>query len=456
MQTDLTQGSITRHLLGMATFIGFGLIFQTLYYLVDLYFVGSIGPAAIAGVALAGNLFFLAMALAQIVGVGSLSLIARAIGGGQTGDVVAIYRQAVLMSVGLAVIMLVGGYLVARPAMEFVSADAATADAGVAYLYGFLPALALMFLSGAMGSALRAAGVVRAPMIVQTLTVLINIILAPVLIAGWGTGMPLGTLGAGLATTGAAIVGLAGFLLIFERSQTLIKSPLRLVAPDFGLWRRITDIGLPSAGEFALMFLTTGVVYVVIRHFGPEAQAAYGVGSRIMQAIFLPAMAVSFAVAPVAGQNFGAGRGDRVRETLRLALTYSTILMVALVLLCHISPRALILPFTQNADVISIATTFLAIISVNFIPMALIFSASGIFQALGDTRPALIGSATRMITFAAPALWISTQPWVRLEHIWWLSVTSVIVQAVVAMWLLRRVMRAKLDAPPGVAQAEAV
>lgn len=457
MQQDLTQGSISRHLLGMAAFIGFGLIFQTLYYLVDLYFVGSIGPAAIAGVALSGNMFFLAMALAQIVGVGSLSLIARAIGAGDTDQTIAVYRQAFLMSCGLGLIVLVGGYLLARPALTFVSADQATADAGVAYLHGFLPALALMFLTGSMGSALRAAGVVRGPMLVQTATVLVNIVLAPVLIAGWGTGVPLGTFGAGLATTGASLVGLIGFLLIFERSQTLIRKPLQVVAPDFGLWSRIAGIGLPSAGEFALMFLTTGVVYTVIRDFGPHAQAAYGVGSRVMQAIFLPAMAVSFAVAPVAGQNFGAGRADRVRETLRLALIYSSILMIALVLLCHISPRSLILPFTHDPDVISIATTFLAIISVNFVPMALIFTASGVFQALGDTRPALVGGATRLLTFAVPALWMAGQPWVRLEYVWWLSVTSVLFQAVVAFWLLRRTLRAKLGAParpPGQVQPE--
>ena len=80
MQQDLTQGSITGRLLGMAAFIGIGLICQPLYFLVDLYFVASQGPEAIAGVGLAGNIFFRAMAASQMVGVGGLSLIARSIG----------------------------------------------------------------------------------------------------------------------------------------------------------------------------------------------------------------------------------------------------------------------------------------------------------------------------------------------------------------------------------------
>ena len=98
MQQDLTQGSITGRLLGMAGFIGVGLMFQTAYFLVDLYFVASQGPASIAGVGLSGNVFFLAMAASQMVGVGALSLIARAIGARTFGDAERTYDQAMLLS----------------------------------------------------------------------------------------------------------------------------------------------------------------------------------------------------------------------------------------------------------------------------------------------------------------------------------------------------------------------
>ena len=444
MQQDLTKGSITRHLLGMAAFIGVGLIFQTLYYLVDLYFVGHLGAAAIAGVGLSGIAFFLAMALGQMVGVGALSLIARAIGAKRPEEAEGVYRQTFLLSVGLSVLVLAGGYLAARPAMGLLAADAATHEAATQYLYGFIPALALMFPMGAMGAALRAAGVVQQPMLVQTATVLINIVLAPVLIAGWGTGVPLGVFGAGLASTIASLVGVIAFALMFERVQSLIRRPLQIVRFKPAISNRIVGIGLPSAGEFALMFLTGLVIYAVIAHFGPQAQAGYGVGSRVMQAIFLPAMAIAFAVAPVAGQNFGAGYGDRVRETVKTAAIFSAILMLLLLAFCQISPRALVAPFSDDPAVVDVASHFLRIISLNFLPSALIFTASGAFQALGDTRPALIGSASRLITFAGPAIWLSTQPWARLEHVWILSATSVVLHATVVLWLLRGQLRKKL------------
>ncbi|RZJ40034.1 MAG: MATE family efflux transporter, partial [Brevundimonas sp.] len=342
MQQDLTQGSITGKLVGMAAFIGMGLLFQTLYFLIDLYFVSRLGPSAIAGVGLAGNLFFLNMALVQMVGVGALSLIARAIGGKTFDDAETVYRQSLAMSFMLAGAVLVVGYAFAEPALRALAANEDTVQAGTQYLYGFLPALALMFLSNAMGSALRAAGVVRPTMFVQTGTVLLNAVLAPVLVAGWGTGVPLGTFGAGLASSIAALAGFLGALFLFDRVQTIFVGPLKIAPIALKVWRRIVGIGLPSAAEFVLMFITTGVVYGVIRHFGPEAQAGYGVGGRVMQAVFLPAMAVSFAVAPVAGQNFGAGLGDRVRRTVRDAAVISSALMLVLTLLCQISPEWMI------------------------------------------------------------------------------------------------------------------
>jgi putative MATE family efflux protein len=420
MQQDLTQGSITRKLLGMAAFIGVGLVFQTAYFLVDLYFVASQGATAIAGVGLAGNVFFLAMAASQMVAVGGLSLIARAIGGKAFEDAERTYDQALLLSLLLAGVILVLGYGLSRPA------------------------LAVMFPSGVMVSALRAAGVVKAPMLIQMGTVILNVILAPVLVAGWGTGLPLGVFGAGLASSISALAGLVATIWLFSRVQTVIRAPVSFVRIDPGVWRRIVGIGLPSAGEFLLMFLTAGVVYSVIRHFGSEAQAGYGVGSRVMQAVFLPAMAVAFAVAPVAGQNFGAGRGDRVRRTVRDAAVISSILMLVLTLLCQLRPQLLVAPFAPDARVVEIASTFLRIISLNFLATGLIFICSGAFQALGDTRPALIASGSRLLTFAVPAVWISNQPWARLEHIWIASACAVAIHAAIALLFLRRELRLKL------------
>jgi putative MATE family efflux protein len=280
-------------------------------------------------------------------------------------------------------------------------------------------------------------------MVVQMATVLLNIILAPVLIAGWGTGRPLGVAGAGLASTLAIAFGVALLLVYFKRLEHYVTVDTAQWAPRIATWKRMLAIGLPAGGEFLLMFVVVAVIYWAIRDFGPAAQAGFGVGSRLMQAIMLPAMALSFAVAPVAGQNFGARRYDRVRETFRSAALMGTAVMVVLTLLCQVRPQWLVAGFTDDADVAAVAAEFLRVISWNFIASGLIFACSGMFQALGNTLPALASSAARLLTFVVPAIWLSRWPGLELRHVWFLSVASVALQAITSLVLLRRTMQEK-------------
>ncbi len=196
-------------------------------------------------------------------------------------------------------------------------------------------------------------------------------------------------------------------------------------------------LGLPAGGEFLLMFVYVAIIYWLIRDFGAAAQAGFGVGQRLMQAVMLPALALSFAVPAVAGQNVGANRLDRVRETFRSAAIMSTVLMVALTLLCQLWPVWLVQGFTDDPAVIEVAVGFLRVISFNLVASGLIFICSGMFQALGNTLPALASSAGRLLSFAVPAVWLAGWPALRIEHVWYLSVTSVALQVVTSLLLLR-------------------
>jgi len=443
---DLTVGPVRRHLLAMAAPIAAGMLMQTLYYLVDLYFVGRIGDAALAGVGAAGNVMMIVVALTQVLGVGTVALIAQAVGRKDAADANLVFNQSLLMAAGCAVMTLVGGYALAGAYMNAVGADAATAQAGTTYLRWFIPGLALQFALVSMGSALRGTGIVKPTMIVQMVTVLLNVILAPVLIAGWGTGRPLGVAGAGLASTISIAVGVVVLFLYFGRLEKYVAVHPDQWQPRLAVWRRLLGIGLPAGGEFLLMFVIMAVVYVVIRPFGPDAQAGFGVGSRLMQAIFLPAMALAFAVAPVAGQNFGAQRHDRVRETFRAAAIMSSVLMVALTLLCHWRAEWLIAAFAKDPGVIGVGAEYLRTVSWNFVASALVFSCSGMFQALGNTLPSLASSSSRLLSFVLPALWLAQRPGFELLDVWHLSVASVALQAIVSLLLLRWVMGRRLGA----------
>jgi putative MATE family efflux protein len=444
---DLTQGSIAGHLIALAVPTAAGMLFQTLYYFVDLYFVAALGDAAVAGVSAAGNVMFIILALTQVLGVGTVALISHAVGRKDQQDANLVFNQSLLIAALCGVFALVAGYTLTVPYLRSVAADEATIVQGRDYLYWFLPGMALQFAMVAMGSALRGTGIVKPGMIVQIATVLLNIALAPVLIAGWGTGYAMGVAGAGLASAISVFGGVLMLWLYFSRLEKYVSFHAEQWQPRLEVWKRMLTIGLPAGGEFALIFLYTAITYWAIRDFGAAAQAGFGIGSRIMQGIFLPAMAIAFAVAPLAGQNFGARKPERVRETFRVATMQSTAVMLAVMVLCQWQPAALVRFFSAEPEVVEVGALFLQLISWNFVMGGVTFICSGLFQALGNTLPALASSLVRLVVYALPAMWLSTQPGYKLEHIWYLSIAAAVTQMIVSVLLLRRQLRQQLGSP---------
>jgi putative MATE family efflux protein len=438
---DLTQGSVQRHLIAMAVPIAAGMLFQTMYFLVDLYFVGRLGNAAIAGVGSAGNLSFLVLALTQVLGVGTVALISQAVGRKEQDAANLVFNQALLLAfLGSAASLGFGYALGAHFAATFGS-DTATAAAGLSYLHWYLPALALQFVLVAMSSALRGTGIVKPAMAVQMITVLVNVALAPVLIGGWFTGRPLGVAGAGLASSISVGLGVLLMSLYFVRLEHYVGVDVRLWVPRLASWRRILGIGAPAGGEFVMMFVIFSFIYWVIRPFGAPAQAGFGVGTRVMQAIFLPAMAVAFSVAPIIGQNYGAKRPERVRATFWSAAWMSVVLMLAAMLVVQWRAPALIRFFTADAAAVQVGADYLKFISWNFLCSGIIFTCSGALQGLGNTWPALWSSLSRVATFIAPVLWLSAQPHFAITQVWLVSIASVSLQALLIGALVIRQLR---------------
>lgn len=394
------------------------MVFQTLYYLVDLYFVSRLGKEAIAGVGLAGNLMLVVLALTQMLGVGTTVLISHAAGQKDQPRAQMVFNQSFVLALSVGTTVIILGYVFRMPYSRWLGADALTVRDGAAYLLWFIPALGLQFALVSMASALRGTGIVKPTMIVQVLTVVINILLAPVLIAGWGTHHPLGVKGASLATLVAIAIGALAITAYFVKLETYVSFDRSMWSPQVKIWRQMLNIGLPASGEFALMGVYVGLVYWIIR-------------------------------------DFGARQPERVRQTFYSAAGIGLAAMLGLTLVCQMSPATLIRIFSREPQVIAFGTDYLRIISWNFMAMGLIFTSGSIFQALGNTWPSLGSSCLWLLIFAAPAAALSMRPGFTIREVWYLSVATVTVQALSNLTLLRREFRRKLtfSTPPPIAQA---
>ena len=441
---DLTTGSVTRHLLKTASFMLVTMVFQTLYSLVDLYWVGRLGKEAVAAVGISGNLSFVVLAISQMLGVGTTTLVSHAAGRRDKPQALLVFNQSLVLSSLAGVIFFVLAMALRTTYAEKVAADALTADLASDYLLWFIPAMALQFGIVAMSAALRGTGNFKPGMVVQSSTVVLNMVLAPFLIFGWGTGHPLGVAGAAISTLVAVVVGSVWLTLYYLPEDSFLRFVPADARPQIGLWGRILKIGLPAGAEFGMTTIYMLLVYVVTRPFGAAAQAGFGVGLRIVLAGYLPVVALGFSVAPVAGQNFGARRPERVRQTFLMGAALSAVLMAAFAVLCHIAPAGMVRIFSQDPEVVSVGEEYLRVISWGFVATGVVFVASSTFQAMGNTLPSLATSFLRVLIVAIPVMLLSRQPGFELRWIWYLSVGAVLLQVVASLWLLWREFELRL------------
>ncbi len=441
---DLTQGSVIRHLLHMAAFLAVSMVVQTLYILADLYWVGRLGREAIAAVGVAGNLMMLVLALTQTLGVGTTTLLAQAAGRKDQAHAERAFNQSLVMSIAIAFGLGVVGFLVRDAYCDALSADRATAALAKSYLNWFIPALLLQFPLVTLSSALRATGIVKPAVALQVLSVVLNIVLAPLFIFGLGPWPKMGVSGAALATFISILTADVLMVVYFEKKYHYVRFRFAQWRPRMQIWWAMLKIGVPAGAEFALLSLFTFIVYLIIRPFGAAAQAGFGVGARVMQAMFLPVLALSFAVSPVVGQNFGGRRADRVRHSVFAAIGLSSSIMLILTLIVRLAPESLIRIFSSDPKVIAFGAEYMAIASLNFLAAGIVFSSSSVFQGLGNTIPPLLSSASRLLLFALPAALLSRMTGFQAKQVWYLSVASQIIQACFNLLLLRRELGRKL------------
>jgi len=441
---DLTTGSLTGHLLKTTSFMLVSMVFQALYVLVDLFWVGRLGTEAVAAVGISANLSFVVLAISQMLGVGTTTVVSHAAGRKEHVQATYLFNQSQVLSMGAGVIFLAVAMSFRTSYAAALSADAAMQTLTEEYLLWFIPAMALQFAIVAMGAALRGTGNFKPGMIVQTASVFVNIVLAPVLIFGWGPFPAMGVSGAAVATFVAVVIGVIWISFYFVDRDAYLRFHCSDWKPEFRVWGQMLKIGLPAGVEFGLMGVYMVVVYAISRRFGAAAQAGFGVGFRIVQSVFLPIVALGFAVAPVAGQNFGAKQGDRVRAVFKTAASIAAAFMLPAGIGVYLAAPQLIGIFSSDPEVLQVGVDYLHIVTLNFVASGITFVSASMFQGMGNTLPSLATSFLRIIVGIAPVVVLSGRPEFALTWIWWFTVVSTTLQMALNLVLLQREFRIKL------------
>ena len=380
---DLTVGSIPGHFRRMAIPTAIGMVFTTLYNVVDSYFAGIISTDALAALAVSFHVFFILVTFGFGVNSAMGALVGNALGAGRRRYARTIACQGISYAVVASILLTVAGYAVSPFLISAVSEPGSFRDLANAYIDVLLlaaPAFIVVFsINGILGAQGDAVSMQRA----QIAAFFANIALNPIMIFGIPGVFPaLGFNGIALSTATSQSGVLAYMLWRLYRSELMARQRLVLYRPRLRQFREITVLALPASSAMIVMLVGAFVVQLYLKQFGPQAIAAYGVGLRIEQMLLLPAFGLTITLLPIAAQNFGAHEYERVQEAFIFCCKAGTLLMLLASLLLWVASKPAMSLFTDDPEVIRIGGNYLNVDGFMLPIYILLFAMNSLLQAL--------------------------------------------------------------------------
>lgn len=436
-KTDLTEVSILRSIfiLGAPT-IATGFL-HSAFNVIDMFFVGRLGPKALAAVSISGVVIFLLITVAIGISIGTLSLISRFWGSGHYRSAALVLGQSIYLSVFVSVFFSLAGWYSARPLLFLLGGRGEVLKMAVAYFRIISLGAGSIFLTVCFSSALRAAGNAVTPLIVMGFAVALNTILDPVLIFGLFGIPPLGVPGSALATVIsrtfsllilAALVLGKSFQFNLSGAFNSIRWPL--------IWR-IVKIGFFSSMEMLIRSASALILLRIVAPFGTAALAAYGVGIRLRMTVMMPGIGLGYASGILVGQSLGADRPGRARRTTWFSLMIYEMLLIPIIGLFLIFPRRIVGFFNQDPQVLLIGEKFLVFIAISLLFIAFTVVLGKSLNGAGDTRGPMIITALSLIALCLPLAYAGSRAW-GIEGVWAaILIASVVQGLMVTAWFER-------------------
>lgn len=415
---------------------------HTLFSLVDLYWIGSLGTDAIAAVALCGNVMFSMFGLTTIIQIGALAMISRRIGAQNltgTDGAEGVSGQAIqlgfLLGVGVAGL----GMLASRPIMQLFDASPEMTEHGVDYLVPMMASFVAIFPAMALGAVFTATGNTRTPMYVGVAFNIVNAVLDPFLIFGWA-GLPaLGVAGASIASLICQLLGMVVLYRLFRRLDMGFPRPRLTHWHGTSGWGRMLRIGIPGGLGALTRPFSTLFLLKVVASFGPAGVAAFGIVVRSMSFTWLYYGAMSTAVSTLTGQSLGRQDVPGIRVLVSKSLRLSILLSIALGAVYWIFAREIVAIFDQSdPEVLDLGASFMRLLVLANLSTAFSMVWGAVMQGAGDTRPPMVIAILSNWVVKLPlAWWLAIPRGVGVEGIWWAMAISIVFEGV-ALWVWYR------------------
>jgi putative MATE family efflux protein len=379
-----------------------GLVAIILFNVIDTFWVGRLGPTELAAMSFTFPVVVVVISVAMGIGVGLTSVISRAIGQGDDRAVRRLTSDGLILANVAVVAVALGGLVTIDPLFRALGAGPELLPLIREYMLPWYLGVGFIVIPMVGNSAIRATGDTRTPSLIMVVAGLANAILDPFLIFGIGPFPRLELQGAALATVLSYILSFAAAIWILLRREQMLDLRIPHPRETWASWKRILYVGVPSAATSMLVPLATGILTRVVSGYGPSAVAAYGVGSRLEGLSMIGVWAMAAAITPFVGQNFGAGRYDRVRAAIRFALTFSIIYGAILALLLALLAEPLARLFSEDDTVVALIVRYLRLVPLSYGLYGWILLINAVFNAVNRPFRSAVLIVLRLFVVAVP------------------------------------------------------
>lgn len=390
----------------MALPMVFGITTVMLFGLVDTFFIGLLGTHELAAISFTFPVSFIVMNLMMGLGIGTSVVLSRLLGAGKHHEATRVTSDGLLLALLITCFITGIGLATITPLFTLLGADQHTLPHIHDYMQLWYIGAVFLVIPMVGNSAIRATGDTRTPSLIMILAGILNGILDPLLIFGIGPFPEMGMQGAALASVLAWMVSFIVACWVLAKRKKLLSLTLPTVTELIASWRPILRIGLPSSLSNMLIPLAAGVMTAIIARSGPEAVAAFGVGSRIEAFALVIVMAMSAALPPFLGQNLGAGNIERAKQAITISLRFALIMQAGIYLLLAGSGSWLGSLFSDNSEVISLIGLFMLILPASYGFQAIIILGNSALYIMHRPMEALALNVLRLFILYIPGAWL--------------------------------------------------
>ncbi len=434
---DLLNNPIGKTLQSMTVPMLVGMIMMMSFGLVDTFFIGLLGTDELAAISFTFPVTFTLISLHIGLGIGTSAVIARFLGSNSHSEAQLSGTGALMLAFVLAVVLALIGVFTIDPIFTLLGASENLLEYIQQYMVVWYAAGVFLAMPMVGNSILRASGDTKTPSYVMAGGGLVNVILDPILIFGWGPLPAMGMQGAALATLIAWALGLVYILYLLAYKRQLILSRLLNIPELKHAISGILKIGLPAAGANMLTPVAGGILTAVVAGYGPGAVAAWGVGGRLESIASIVILALSMSLPPFISQNYGANNLSRVSKAYQLCVRFVIVWQLLVFVLFYFLSGVIASVFSTEPDVIELIQTYLMIVPLGYGVQGIVILTNSSFNAMHLPMSALIMSVLRLFVFFVPISYLGSYLF-DLKGMFWAGILANIITATIAyLWFCR-------------------